>query len=291
MFEEITVALDGSSEAEIVLPYVIAIGMAFNSRFTLVTAVENASDDNSSDMLDYLKKIAEKLKQRVMGKAVLNISTELITGKPSDAVLKFAAEKKADMVIIAGHGASGSHSRLLGNIAMKILSASNRPVLLIRAERTQERKPEEMIKRILVPLDGSGMSEASLKIVEPVASGLHAEIVLFQAVEPVRYVPGFETMVPNVVLPSDDEIKNAAVQYLKGIEEPLAQKGIKTSSNIITAAPAEAIVDYADSGEIDLIAMTTHGFSGLKRWVFGSVTEKILQAGDKPVLLIPNTNT
>jgi nucleotide-binding universal stress UspA family protein len=138
MFEELTVALDGSSESEIVLPYAVAMGMAFNSKLTLVTATETGSADNSSDMLNYLKKIAEKLKQRLNGQVALNISTELLTGKPSDAVLKFAAEKKADMVIIAGHGASGGNSPLLGNIATKILAASNRPVLLIRTEERQK---------------------------------------------------------------------------------------------------------------------------------------------------------
>jgi nucleotide-binding universal stress UspA family protein len=58
---------------------------------------------------------------------------------------------------------------------------------------------------------------------------------------------------------------------------------------IIADAPGEAIIDYADSGHIDVIAMTTHGFSGIKRWVFGSTTEKVLQASTKPILVIPTT--
>jgi len=287
MFAEITVALDGSNQAESVLPYVIAIGTAFGSKVTLVTAIETGSVDSTDAMTDYLHRTAEKLKRTSGGCAALTISTELLSGKPSEAVLKFASENKADLLIIAGHGASGGSSPLLGNIATKILSASNRPVLLIKSDEVKQ-KPDELIKRILVPLDGSNMSEASLKIIEPMAFGLKAEIVLFQAVEPVRYIPGFETMVPNVVLPSDDEVKNTAARYLREIEKPLAQRSIKTSSAVVAAAPADAIIDYADSGAIDMIAMTTHGYSGIKRWVFGSTTEKILQAANKPVLLIPN---
>ena len=84
-------------------------------------------------------------------------------------------------------------------MATKILAASDRPVLLVRTKETQMTKADIPIKRILVPLDGSSMSESSLNTVEPLAAGFNAEIVLFQAVEPVRYVPGFETMVPNVV--------------------------------------------------------------------------------------------
>jgi nucleotide-binding universal stress UspA family protein len=289
MFEEIAVALDGSSEAEIVLPYAVAIGTAFKSKLTLVTATDSGSSDSCGTMLVYLNGLAEKLRQKNGGKNSLKIATEILTGKPAEAVLRFAEEKKADMVIIAGHGASGKNSPILGNIASKILSASNRPVLLVHTENRLD-KYDGLIKRVLVPLDGSRMSESSLKTVAPVVSRLNAEVVLFQAIEPVRYVPGFETTVPNIILPSDDEIKNTAGRYLKEIEKALTQHHIKTSSIVIAATPASAIIDYADSHDIDMIAMTTHGYSGIKRWVFGSTTEKILQASNKPVLLIPSSN-
>ena len=107
----------------------------------------------------------------------------------------------------------------------------------------------------------------------------------------MRYVPGFDTMVPNVVLPDENEIKNAATKYLDGVAATLGQLGLKTSHAVIANAPAEAIIDYADSGNIDVIAMTTHGLSGIRRWVFGSTTEKVLQAAAKPILVIPNTRT
>jgi len=289
MFEKIVVPLDGSSEAEIVLPYVIALGTAFGAEVTLVTAAEAETPDKSHLLRSYLKRVAENLKDTIKGRSDLIVSTDVFAGKPADEIIKYAAQKKADLTIIAGHGASGGNPQLLGNIATKILSASNKPVLLVRAKETRSAKPDDLIRHILVPLDGSNMSEGSLKTVEPMAARLRAEIVLFQAVEPVRYVPGFETMVPNVILPSDDEIKRAAAKYLNGIETTLKQRGIKTSSMIIAYAPAEAIIDYADSDDIDIIAMTTHGFSGIKRWVFGSTTEKVLQASTKPILVIPTT--
>jgi nucleotide-binding universal stress UspA family protein len=96
-------------------------------------------------------------------------------------------------------------------------------------------------------------------------------------------------MVPNVVMPSDDEIKRSAGKYLADVAAPLKRRGLNVSSAVIADAPAEAIIDYADSGSIDLIAMTTHGFSGIKRWVFGSTTQKVLQVGSKLVLVIPTS--
>ena len=291
MFEKIIVPLDGSDGAEIVLPYVAAIAVAFNAEVALVTATEQETPDKNQMLQSYLKRVAEELKHIVKKHPALTVSTDVLTGKPVEEILKLAMQKKADLVIIAGHGASGGNPQLLGNIATKILAASNRPVLLVREKGTLVAKSDDLIKRILVPLDGSQTSEGSLKTVEAMAARLSAEIVLFQAIEPVRYIPGFETMVPNVVLPSDDEIKRSAAKYLNGIEKPLKQNGIRTSSMITADAPAEAIIDYADSGSIDLIAMTTHGFSGIKRWVFGSTTEKVLQASTKPVLVIPIVKT
>ena len=287
MFEKIIVPLDGSDKAEIVLPYVAAIATAFKSEVALVSAAED-KPDKSEWFQSYLNHIAERLRSSLKKHAASNISTGVLTGKPADEILKYAAQMKADLIIMAGHGASGGNPLLLGNIATKILSASPKPVLLVRSPVAADIKPAEMIKRILVPLDGSRMSEQALKTVEPMAAGLGAAIVLFQAVEPVRYVPGFETMVPNVVLPSDEEIKNSAAKYLASVEAPLKQRGVKISSAITADSPAEAIIDYADSGKIDIIAMTTHGFSGIKRWVFGSTTEKILQAASKPILVIPS---
>ncbi len=291
MFEKIIVPLDGSDGAEIVLPYVAAIAMAFNAEVALVTATEQETPDKNQMLQSYLKRVAEELKHIVKKHPALTVSTDVLTGKPAEEILKLAVQKKADLVIIAGHGASGGNPQLLGNIATKILAASNRPVLLVREKGTLVAKSDDLIKRILVPLDGSQTSEGSLKTVEAMAARLSAEIVLFQAIEPVRYIPGFETMVPNVVLPSDDEIKRSAAKYLNDIEKPLKQNGIRTSSMITADAPAEAIIDYADSGSIDLIAMTTHGFSGIKRWVFGSTTEKVLQASTKPILVIPTVKT
>jgi nucleotide-binding universal stress UspA family protein len=291
MFEKVIVPLDGSKLAESVMPFAAMIGEAFDSEVTLVTAAETAMPNKCQFFKSYLLDIANDLKAVVKSGTNMVAKTEVLTGKPSDEILKLADASKADLIIIAGHGASGGNALVLGNTANKVLSGLTRPVLLVKTQRDAGNDQKATIKRILVPLDGSQMSESSLKTVQPMAARLGAEIVLFQAIEPVRYVPGFETMVPNVVLPSDEEVKQSAAKYLSGIEAPINKSGVKTSIAVVADAPAEAILDYAESGDIDLIAMTTHGFSGIKRWVFGSTTEKIIQAASKPVLVIPIRKT
>ncbi len=280
MFNKIIVPLDGSNGAEITLPYAVEIAAAFKSEVILATVSETGTPDKSHLFEAYLKRVSADLER-----SGVKTKTFVLEGKPADEILKLGASEKTDLMIIAAHGATGGNPQMPGSIAGKILSGSGKPVLLVRTKR--EAGPGRLIKRILVPLDGSPMSERSLKLVEPAAAGLGAEVILFQAVEPVRYVPGFETMVPNVVLPSDDEIKRSAGKYLTDFAAPFKARGARLSTAVVADAPAEAIIDYSDSGNIDLIAMTTHGFSGIKRWVFGSTTQKVLQAGSKPILVIP----
>ncbi len=280
MFNKIIVPLDGSNGAEITLPYAVEIAAAFKSEVILATVSETGTPDKSHLFEAYLKRVSADLER-----SGVKTKTFVLEGKPADEILKLGASEKTDLMIIAAHGATGGNPQMPGSIAGKILSGSGKPVLLVRTKR--EAGTGRLIKRILVPLDGSPMSERSLKLVEPAAAGLGAEVILFQAVEPVRYVPGFETMVPNVVLPSDDEIKRSAGKYLTDFAAPFKARGARLSTAVVADAPAEAIIDYSDSGNIDLIAMTTHGFSGIKRWVFGSTTQKVLQAGSKPILVIP----
>ena len=280
MFNKIIVPLDGSNGAEITLPYAAEIAAAFKSEVILATVSETGTPDKSHLFEAYLKRVSADLER-----SGVKTRTCELEGKAADEILKLGASEKTDLMIIAAHGATGGNPQMPGSIAGKILSGSGKPVLLVRTKR--EAGTGRLIKRILVPLDGSPMSERSLKLVEPAAAGLGAEVILFQAVEPVRYVPGFETMVPNVVLPSDDEIKRSAGKYLTDFAAPFKARGARLSTAVVADAPAEAIIDYSDSGNIDLIAMTTHGFSGIKRWVFGSTTQKVLQAGSKPILVIP----
>lgn len=289
MFEKLVVPLDGSDAAEIVLPYVTAIAGAFSTEIALITVVKPGISDENHLFQSYLNHVAQGLRRAVDKNPPLVVSTAILTGKASEEIVKYTAQSINNLIIIAGHGASGGNPAMLGSMAVKIVSSSSNPALLVKIGASADIKPSDLIKCILIPLDGSKMSEHSLSVAVPLARKLKAEIVLLQAIEPVHYIPGFDTMVPNVVLPDEGEIKKAATKYLEGIKDSSDKLDVKMSCTVIADAPAEAIIDYADSADIDVIAITTHGLSGVRRWVFGSTTEKVLQAAVKPVLIIPNT--
>lgn len=145
------------------------------------------------------------------------------------------------------------------------------------------------INRILLPLDGSKHGEAALSYVEGVAAATKAEIILLQVVTPPHDIVLAEDYTPHLGRLSEEYIEHAsaaAKDYLGAIKERLMKSKIAVRFEVETGSPAEKIIDYAEENNIDIIAMSTHGRSGISRWLLGSVADKVLHTTDKPVLLV-----
>ena len=137
----------------------------------------------------------------------------------------------------------------------------------------------EKLDRILVPLDGSDCAEVILPKVEKLAADLKASIALLR-VAYAHTFPGAD--------PTESEVKvvREAEEYLRKIEERLKAKGFKVDSHVRYGNDAEEILDHAAQKDIDCVAMTTHGRSGVTRFLLGSVAEKILRHSPKPIFLV-----
>jgi nucleotide-binding universal stress UspA family protein len=146
-----------------------------------------------------------------------------------------------------------------------------------------------MYKRILVPLDGSELSECSLEHVKAIASGCRVpETVLLRVVEPfsAEAVSALALAGDDVLRKAELESQTEASDYLAKIRNSLVKDGLAVEAVIVDGRPAEEILDYAKNNKVDLIVMTTHGKTGVSRWFFGSVSEKVLQHSAIPVLMI-----
>ena len=140
-----------------------------------------------------------------------------------------------------------------------------------------------MYKSILVPLDGSKLAEAILPHAEFLAKTLNAEIVLLSVVVPTPPFAADEM----VTYPATDEaVEVEAEAYLTSVRERLHRQGLRVRAATRSGQAADQIVDYAREAGISLIAMCTHGRSGLGRWVMGSVADKVLRGAETPILLL-----
>jgi nucleotide-binding universal stress UspA family protein len=148
-----------------------------------------------------------------------------------------------------------------------------------------------MYKKILVPLDGSKLAECALPHVEELAKGCDTEeVILVSVTERVKGYreledPG-QPMGRRLVPEAFGKKEKQAQKYLDRIAKAMQAKGINVSTEVLLWKPAEAIIGYAKQSKCDLIVMASHGHSGLTRWAFGSVADKVLRASGVPVLIV-----
>jgi nucleotide-binding universal stress UspA family protein len=149
-----------------------------------------------------------------------------------------------------------------------------------------------MFERVLVPLDGSKVGEAALPVIEKLIAELppqtKMEITLLGVITILRHwVVVGEASAP--VSYTEDEmalIKQRVENYLESTAEPLKNKGVTVRTIVTSGNASEEILKTADELNADLIAMSTHGRSGLRRMAFGSITDKVLRGAGRPVLMV-----
>jgi len=289
MYERILVPLDGSKLAEQVFPYVAELARAFSSEVILIGICEPEESEYGQVCRLYMGNEAEILKSITEGSAV-EVKTVVIVGKPAGKILDYAEENDISLIIMASHGRSGIMPWSLGSTVTKVLHKVGVPLIIVRTKETPV-EPEEMglFGRILVPLDGSERSEAVLPYVAEITKKLESEIILFQVVEAGRHVHtiGGLDYVPFKYQDIDFKKTNAQ-KYLGEASYKLAGTKAIVRCETRVGDGAGGIIKFASETDCSLIAISSHGYSGIEAWIHGSVAYKILQASDKSVLLIPS---
>jgi len=250
--------------------------------------------------------------------AGLRAKARLGSGPVVEGILDAAAEEAADLIAMSTHGRGGLNRFLLGSIASQVVQHANVPVLLVRAKAEAKMADACAYRRILVPLDGSDFSRAVLPYVKALAACNHAEVLLLQAVPEPEIDPGeaYWTLTfgraaslgeaprwaPDA--PSSErqawiesmrtelsrrmaEAKAAAQDQLSSVAEEFTAAGVGKCEVLVQfGAPADVILEMAQASQSDLIAMTTHGRSGLQRLLMGSIADKVIRHANVPVLLV-----
>lgn len=143
-----------------------------------------------------------------------------------------------------------------------------------------------MLEHVLVPLDGSELSEAAIEHAMTLLGG-EGEMTFLRVVDT-------KTGLEHYKEPQREQIRQEMIEsadgYLKRLGEPLLKRGVRTKTEVRTGKPADVIVDVARELKVNAIAMSTHGRTGISRWRFGSVAQKVLTAAPCPVYIIPSKN-
>jgi len=289
MYERILVPLDGSKLAEQVFPYVAELARAFDSEIILIEVCEPDESEYGQACRLYLDKEAEILGSITRGSAV-EVRTVVMVGKPASKIIDYTVENDISLIIMASHGRSGIMPWSLGSTVTKVLHRVGVPLIIVRVEEA----PLDLAKaglfgRILVPLDGSERSAAILPYVAEITRKLQSEVILLQVVEAGRHV---HTVGGLDYIPFKDRdidsIKTSALKYLDEASSKLATTKATVRCEVGVGDSAREIIKLASETGCSLIAISSHGYSGIEAWIHGSVTSKILQAGNRSVLLVPS---
>jgi len=149
-----------------------------------------------------------------------------------------------------------------------------------------------MFSRVLVPLDGSKVGEAAIPVIEQLvdklAPGTKVEVILIGVITMLRHwvVVGEASAPVSYTEEELKRIKERVTDNLNKAGEPLRKKGVSVSTTVSSGNAADEIIKAAEENKVDLIAMSTHGRSGLRRLAFGSVTDKVLRHSRVPVLTV-----
>jgi nucleotide-binding universal stress UspA family protein len=294
MFKNILVPLDGSELSEHSLKYAEELAGTFNSDVQLVYVCEPEESEYRHMHELYIQKIAEKVRRNIKSNiteetnSTVKVNTEVLDGDPAEEIIEFADKSDISIIIMVSHGRSGLVPWSIGSTANRVIHRTTKPVLMVRANTDDtELKKGELFSKILVPLDGSEDGEAALFYIKELTSKIKAEVTLLQIVTPGKHVHtlgGLDYI--NFPEPEMEHFLADARQYLENASKHLIDTKAIFNYKVITGDAAQSIIKYADETNTRLVAISTHGRSGIKRWISGSVTYKVLQAGNTPILVV-----
>jgi len=295
MFEKILVCLDGSEHAAQILPSARMHALQFGSEVHLLNVIEKSGKERegarseTSEMTAYLNKMAEPLR-----KQDIEVNCTIVEGTAGESILAYAEQCEIDLIAMATQGRSGLKRAVMGSVAGFVLRESGLPVLIIRPRETGTKtsKDAQAITKILVCLDGSKLAEQVIPCATGEALAFQAKLVLFQVVpEPIAYSPGIPGAA-SVPVQTEAMLQQAqtdlgfAREYLEGLATPLRKKEMQVETAAMLGSVGQTILNYAYRNDVDLITIATHGHSGLKRAVFGSVADYLLRESGLPTLVI-----
>lgn len=323
MLTRILVPLDGSERAEQALPVAAHLAKARGGSLLLLRAVDIASEfglyaagmgtvfvreireKELARASAYLANIAHTLKSELMETRIA-----VYDGPAAQTILDVAHEEAIDSIIICSHGFTGFKRWAVGSVAQHVARHSPVPVLLLREREISLKERLAHALRVTVALDGSSFAEAALlpaahlltALSEPEKGELHLQYM----VKTPTMEEAFGAMLESNFTFRQTALREAG-DYLQAVRTKLLRELSAAAPQISWSVEectdvAEALIQSAESGggigthgallttgaslASSVIALTTHGRSGLQRWISGSVTERVLHGSTLPLLIV-----
>ena len=290
-------ATDGSAEAEIAYKY--AKYLAVNSGADIIGVhviprpvqllYENLNDTEHLNnwRLSIEDSAASSFDNAAKDLSKVGVSFEglLLKGKPSEKIRELAKKSKADLIVMGKHGHGFFETMVAGSETIKVLKGSHIPVLAIKSEK----KKKAEFKNILVPIDLTECSDSAVSYALRMAQVTGAKLRVVYVLRLDMYAQDIPASALEIVIKQSEKTLSQRVAKIKKTYErkKSASKNIKINYEVIHGmTEAAAISRYAEKNNTDLIVIHTHGRAGIKRFLLGSVTDRVISSSKCSVLAL-----
>jgi len=280
-YRRIVVPLDGSDAAEVAMGTAISLARQHNAEIVLLTIehlpAESAGLEQNGQTREQVQAYLARLRDGLRDDGLRAQEQVIIGYALPEALIKFLETEHIDLIVTSTQGRTGMLRWLLGNQVEAALNVLPVPLLLVRP----------VLHKIVVPLDGSKWSESAIPKAVEIARQHGAELVLLHVYQsPVRSYAD-QIAVAGQLLLADQPFEQVRDQ-LTALRNRLRQEGVRAQVQIVRSNnPAQAICEFAESEEgISMVVMSTHGRTGLSRWLLGSVAQRVMKDLRCPVTLV-----
>jgi nucleotide-binding universal stress UspA family protein len=296
--ERILVPVDFSSASKEALDYAVSLAKQFRAAIHLVHVYppdEASSVPGAGHLLLQSAETIERLNEELTGIHRKHVPTfrpencQVRAGQPYQEIVRLAREIDADLIALATRGHSGLKYLLLGSTAERVVRSAPCPVLVVRKRKQKSKAASKSfaIRTILVPVDFSTCSLAGTEYAVFLAKSLHATLRLLHVTHPyVNYV--FVDRVGARLSALAEAAEEAARIEMDALKQMDFLRSVPVQTEILPGAAVDEICAAAGDPKVDLIVTSTHGRTGLKHALIGSVAEHVVRYAGRPVLVVPS---
>jgi nucleotide-binding universal stress UspA family protein len=282
-YQRILVPLDGSVTAEHALSYAADLARQHSAEVLLVYMEYPPSPGSEDDALfggagsSQLQAHLDRLRAQLNTASVRAQHQTLVSRTPSETLLKLIRSERVNLIVMSTQGRTNMLRWLFGSNLEKALSSIPVPVMMVRPA----------VYKIVVPLDGSRWSESAIHRATDIAREHSAELILLHV-----YKSPVSDYTAQLALAGHGEIADQGYDQMRdqlvSLRNRLRQEGLHAREQMVRSnSPAQAICDFVETEDnVSMIVMSTHGRTGLSRWLVGSVAQKVLKNARCPVTLV-----
>lgn len=288
MYDTVLVPTDGSEHAERAATHAQYLATAFDATVHVVTVVDlqaaggpfdaGGVDDAFVDRLEAEgERAIEAIESTFEGSA---LETAVVRGQPDEAILDYADEYGVDVIAMGTHGRTGFGRYLAGSVTEAVVRHAEVPVLTVRQTAASQ---EADYDEVMIPTDGSAAAGAAVEHGLAVADRTGARVHAVNVVNVNDLATGADYTLPTELL---DSFEKQGQRITDEIASAARDRGLDAVTEVREGFPGRDLLDYAETAEIDLIAMGTAGRTGLRRFLLGSTAERVIRHADAPVLAV-----